>query len=86
MRDRGEGQRDTVVKLAVVRRKKARLQATAERRKRESIATSLHVDITTDGNVMFPPLLVHSAQALALLKIVLAVSSHLLEVHAGRAY
>jgi hypothetical protein len=86
MSDRGEGRSDTVVKLAVVRRRKARLQAAAEREKKGSIATSLHVDITTDGNVMFPPLLVHSAQALALLKIVLAVSTHLLEVHAGRAY
>ena len=85
MRDREDARNHgKVIQLAVVRRKKSRANIAAARARRRAIATSLHVEITTDGEVTFPPLVVHSAQAIALLKIVLAVSSYLVEVHAGR--
>lgn len=85
MRDRGdERNQGKVIQLALVRRRKSSARAAEARERRRAIATSLHVDITTDGEVTFPPLVVHSAQAVALLKIVLAVSTYLVEVHATR--
>lgn len=78
------GNRGNVVELAIVRRKRLRLKAASERKRRRAVATALHVEITADGEVSFPPLVVHAAQAMALLQIVLAVSSHLVDVHCGR--
>lgn len=85
MREKETGEnRGNVVELAIARRKRLRLQAASERRQRRAVATALHVEITADGEVSFPPLVVHAAQAMALLQIVLAVSTHLVDVHYGR--
>jgi len=55
------------------------------RAQRKTITTSLHIDIFQDGRIESRPLVVNRTQAISLLKLVLAVSSHLVEVHSGLA-
>jgi len=57
----------------------------ARREQRNAITTSLHIDIYQDGRIESRPLVVSQMQAISLLKLVLAVSNHLVEVHSGLA-
>jgi hypothetical protein len=85
MRERGDGSTSgKVVSFAAARRRIAQRNRLAARACRKKIATSLHIEIHQDGAIRFPPLVLNSAHAIVLLKIVLAVSSHLVEVHGAQ--
>lgn len=73
-----------VVDLAAFRRAARQAEARAKYA-RKSVTTSLHIDIYQDGRIESRPLVVHRTQAVSLLKLVLAVSSHLVDVHVRRA-
>lgn len=74
-----------VVDLSAFRRSlKAKKRRAATARKK-SVTTSLHIDIYQDGQIDSRPLKVHRTQAISLLRLVLAVSNHLVEIHAGQA-
>lgn len=74
-----------VVNLASYRRAARRAELRAHRARRKCITTSLHIDIYQDGRIESQPLVANPTQAISLLKLVLAVSNHLVEVHSGRA-
>ncbi len=80
MRERGSDiTSGKVVNLAAARRRFARRNRLAAQACRKKIATSLHIDILQDGAIQFPPLLLHSAHTMVLLKMVIAVSSYLVD-------
>ncbi|WP_180719699.1 hypothetical protein [Paraburkholderia largidicola] len=74
-----------MVDLTAFRRATRAAEARARKARAGEVTTSLHIDIYQDGKINSKPLVVSRAQALSLLKLVLAVSNHLVEVHAGRA-
>ncbi len=78
-----EGTSGKVVDLVAFRRRRERKRKPPTSRKRSLPRSSLSIEILGD-TVKFPTPIVRRVHALALLRIVLEVSNHLLEVHSGR--
>lgn len=74
-----------VVDLSTFRRRKGRAESRSETQPPSGPGSSLHIEISPHGDISFPPIVVQRPHALALLRMVLAVSDHLLNVHVGHA-
>lgn len=82
--DRGKSS-GNVVDLSAFRRRKRRTAANRRPASPLGSGTSLHIEISPRGDISFPPVVVQRPHALALLRMVLAVSDHILNVHVGQA-
>jgi hypothetical protein len=74
-----------VVNLTAYRRRKGRAKSQRKQQPPAGPGSSLHIEISPHGDISFPPIVIQRPHALAILRMVLAISDHILNVHVGNA-